>query len=171
MVEKKRLTVRRELRDFTISYKELLERRSVNTPHRVDQLSEEDQYPTDITKVGSRRLGHLLSLYTAHLGYTLYVLADAESRLAYCKHKLEERRSYWLYRRAPDNPRDRLKGDLEGEVNQIPEVKQWAEQKVLVEAEALMLRGIKEGFVAYRDGVSREITRRSEDARATGRIA
>lgn len=136
-------------------------------------ITEPDQsgsFPSDITSVSPRNLGKLLSQFTASLAFAIVILSQAENRASHSRHQVDTATEFWTFRLAPDNPRDVLKANLLAKVARRKQVQKWKEQNLLDNAQVTVLKAQVRGLEAYVSAISREITRRSDEAKNAGRI-
>jgi hypothetical protein len=144
---------------------------NIHLPVNPGAVTEEEQFPRDITMLDDQQLGQQMSFWTAQLGYLNTYLARCEiDMLAYKK----ERRDYELAHKRNSlegkKPSEKRAWEAEAELAGDEMWEGLSDQYMFAEALVIQLRALKSSYEGYYATASRELTRRlGERDRADGR--
>jgi len=134
-------------------------------PSKPGSFGSEYQFPEEISKVPSAELGNWMFRLAAWKGYALRMLSDLEVEKSVLKSTHDNKTSKRIVQESIDNrkvTKDYALGKLILEDDNFKKIR---ELLIIKEAEALGLNQIIEIYTMQLDTLSREISRRTLDAK------
>ncbi len=138
-------------------------------PRRLPELSADDQFPRDITRLSDKDVRTLMSFWTAYYAYANYQLGKAIGRKLVYNRLLERRRAILFEKFKPEKKTSDWSQAIEGRIMMDKEVKHLTMELAKAESLEAALNPLVWDFKAYADVASRDITARVHENEMHGR--